>query len=803
MEDRDKTKDQLLSELAALRHRVAELEAAEAQQRQVEQALRESEGRFRKSFDTESVAMAISRRRDGMYLEANPGFLKMTGYEYDEIVGHTSQELDFLSPTQRQKLVADLGERGRLHNQELTFPAKDGKLRTILFSIAPLTISNEDCILATMVDITERKQAEEALSESEAKIRSIFRAAPAGIGLVSDRVLLDVNDRLCEITGYRRDDLIGHSARMLYPTDRDYETVGREKYRQIEEQGTGTVETRFQRKDGRIIDVLLSSTPLDTANLSAGVTFTVLDITDLKQAEEALRESDERFRMTIQRSPIGVGIVDREGRLTDCNAALAEIVGYSREELVRLTFEDFTHPDDLEREWRLINRLWSEETTQYRMEKRYIHRDGHIIWVDVAASLFKDEMGGLAFGFAFVQDITERRRAEQALRRTTERLQIQREIDRAILSAQSAEEIAYAALVCLQDLIPCRRTSVAEIDLAQQRGRDLLFLVEGEPRGRGMSWYPLSGVGQEAMDAIQRGEAHLVPDIAALEAPSHMERLMADLGVRAYVSVPLVVQHTLIGALNMSSERPDFFTPGHIEILEEVADSLAIALQQARLLEQTRRDAETRSLLLREVNHRVLNNLTMIQSILDMERRRPLGDEADFHAALRDVASRIEGMTIVHRLLSSAQWAPVDLADVVEEVIYAVLRGSSVQSKIEVQLDAPRASLLVSSRQAIAVALVVNELTTNSVKYAFGDEAQGRIDVQIEAEGEGRNGRGVCLTFRDDGPGLPDEVLAGERHNVGLWLVAANAEHSLGGEVSLHNDDGAVVSITFERAPFL
>lgn len=801
MDDQEKTRDQLITELAALRRRVAALEAAEAQQETVEEALRESEERLRKSFDTESVGMAISRRRDGMYLEANPGFLKMTGYDYDEIVGHTSQELDFLSPAQRRKLVASLDEHGRLHNQELTFPAKDGTSRTILFSIAPLIINTEDCFLATMVDITERKQAEEALCESEARIRSIFRAAPTGIGLVSDRVLLDVNDRLCEITGYRREDLVGNSARMLYPTDEDYETVGREKYRQIEEQGTGTVETRFQRKDGRIIDVLLSSTPLELTDLSAGVTFTVLDITEFKRAEEALRKSEERFRMTIQRSPIGVGIVDSEGKLTDCNAALAEMVGYTRQELLSLSFEDFTHPDDLDREWELINQLWGGGMPQYRMEKRYIHKGGHTIWVDVAASLFKDETGGLAFGFAFVQDITERQRAERALRRTTERIQIQHQIDRAILAAQSADEIAHAALSRLQDLIPCRRTSIAEIDWTRQQARDLIILDEGELEAKEMSWHPLSGAGQAAIDLIQQGEAHVVRDIAALEAPSHMERLMMDFGVRTYISVPLVVRDTPVGTLNMSSETPDFFTTDHVEILEEVAASLAIALQQARLLEQTQRDAETRSLLLREVNHRVLNNLTMIQSIVNLEERHSLRDETSFRAALNDIASRIEGMTIVHRLLSSAQWMPLGLSKVAEEIIHAVLRGSPVQPQIEVAIDAPTDPLLVNARQAIAVALLVNELTTNSVKYAFDGRSQGRIEVQVAAVDDGEDGRKVRLVFRDDGPGMPEAVLAGERNEVGLWLVEANVTHPLNGEITFHNDGGAVASITFERVP--
>ena len=134
-------------------------------------------------------------------------------------------------------------------------------------------------------DVTEQKRAEEALRESEASLASIFRAAPVGIGLVSDRILLRVNDRICTMTGYSPDELIGKNARILYPADEDFEHVGTVKYAMIREWGTGTVETRWRCKDGTILDILLSSTPVDLSDIRAGVMFTALDITDRKDSK--------------------------------------------------------------------------------------------------------------------------------------------------------------------------------------------------------------------------------------------------------------------------------------------------------------------------------------------------------------------------------------------------------------------------------------------------------------------------------------------------------------------------------------
>ncbi len=205
-----------------------------------------------------------------------------------------------------------------------------------------LLIKNE----ALKKEIKYRKQAEEALRESGATISSIFRAAPTGIGMVCDRVVKQANERLCEMLGYSQKELLGKNARILYPTDEDYEYVGREKYSQISEKGTGTVETPLQCKDGNVIDVLLSSTPIDANDLSIGVTFTALDITERKRSEEALQKSEGRLRQVIDLVPHFIFAKDRKGRYILVNQAVAEAYGTSVEELIGKTDADFNPNKD-------------------------------------------------------------------------------------------------------------------------------------------------------------------------------------------------------------------------------------------------------------------------------------------------------------------------------------------------------------------------------------------------------------------------------------------------------------------------
>jgi PAS domain S-box-containing protein len=248
--------------------------------------------KWQATFDAVQNSVCILDK-DWTIIQANRATARLLNRPLEQIMGHKCYELihGTLEPIEKCP-IRGLGKEDHRATEEI-------QLDNRWFEVAVDPMVNATGELEGFVhiisDINERKKAEEALRKNESTLHSIFKAAPTGIGMVCDRILTQVNERLCEMVGYSDEELINQSARILYPTDADYEYVGNEKYTQISARGTGTVETRWLHKNGEILDVLLSSTPLNLNDWSEGVTFTALDITERKKTERALRASHEMF----------------------------------------------------------------------------------------------------------------------------------------------------------------------------------------------------------------------------------------------------------------------------------------------------------------------------------------------------------------------------------------------------------------------------------------------------------------------------------------------------------------------------
>ena len=295
-----------------------------------EEALRLSEERYRAIFENSLVGIFQSVP-EGRYIRVNPAFARIYGYESPEDAISSVTDIGtqiFVDAEDRKRCLTILSETGRLERFETRTRRKDGNIIwTVINSrIVRDADGRTQFIEGVVEDITEQVEAQEKLKQNEALLKSVLEAAPIGIGVVHNRVFSWVNEGLLSMTGYRLDELSGKGAQILYADDDEYERVGREKYEQIATAGKGVVETRWKAKDGSLIDIILSSSPIDPGDLGAGVVFTAMDISVQVRAEAARKELEGQLRQAQKMEAIGTLA---GGIAHDFNNILFTIVGFT------------------------------------------------------------------------------------------------------------------------------------------------------------------------------------------------------------------------------------------------------------------------------------------------------------------------------------------------------------------------------------------------------------------------------------------------------------------------------------------
>ncbi|HTZ38687.1 MAG TPA: PAS domain S-box protein, partial [Syntrophales bacterium] len=380
-------------------------------QHTIEEALRRSEetGRAILNASTESVLLVD---RLGTMIALNETAAGRLGYRVEELL-HRSV-WDILPP--------EVVEKRRQHLERIFTEGKplhfEDERQGIWFESSLYPVLDEqgevDKVAVFSRDITEKRRAQEALRQSEALLKSTLQASPAGIGLVVSRVFQWSNEQLSVTTGYSRDELVGHSARMLYPDEQEFERVGREKYPEILKGGIGSLETRWVRKDGAVRDIYLSSKAIDPDRLELGVVFTAMDLTERNQAEKnyqsILAEIDEFYYE-----------VDLRGTLTFFNDALCRIFGRSREELLGMNNREYTSPETAAQMYRIFNRVYRTGKTARVADYEIFMKDGSRRVMEISAALMRDEKGHPVGFHGLGRDVTDRKTSEVALVESEER----------------------------------------------------------------------------------------------------------------------------------------------------------------------------------------------------------------------------------------------------------------------------------------------------------------------------------------------------------------------------------------------
>ncbi len=538
-----------------------------------------------------------------------------------------------------------------------------------------------------------------------------------------------------------------------------------------------------------------------------------LELARLAKLAEA---KEVRLQAILDALPLGVFIADEQGRIVEMNDRVYEIWG---QEALRASstkeygayqgwWADTGEPLEAE-DWALARALHRGETSM--AEVIDIERfDGTAGTILNSAAPIADRVGRITGAVAIIQDITTWRAVETALEERTRELEVLNRVSRQLVRTLLMDEVLG---VVLQELCGLFEVSAAAAWLVDgepatggaEGGRGLLYrCVPGGPSGArvpvglqrvpgGEGWLA-QGYGMAGW-VIAHGRSEAISD--APTNPHYAPEVDRHLGVQvqSVAAVPLKAQSKVIGVLEVYDKRVRAFDSQQLALAESIAVAAAMAVERAQLYEQARRDAEMRSVLLREVNHRVKNNLSAILGLISAERRRPGIREDDIcRNVLDDLANRVFSLASAHTMLSAGGWADLMLASLVEQVAVSsldVMEGDGLPEGDGARVEVAPSPVTVTAEQAHHLALLINELVTNTAKYGDG-HGSARIGVEIEQQGDE-----IRLTFRDRGPGYPADVLRGEGRSVGLNLVDAIVRLSLRGRWDLYNDGGAVTEVRF------
>jgi PAS domain S-box-containing protein len=408
--------------------------AVRRERERITEALKQSEQWFR--LLANEVVEGLVLIENGVIFDANESFTRMYGYGLDELVGVSPVEL--VTPETRE-IVSRRISMGSEEPYEVQGLKKDGTAFPIEVRPRRITYEGRKVRVTSVLDLTERKRSEDALRASEAEYRAIFELAGVGNAQSDPETgrLVRVNPKFCEITGYSAEELLGMTfLEITHPDDR---TKDVERFRRmIRGEDDYSVEKRYVRKDGRVAWVSVNATVVrDEGGRPVRTAATIQDITERKRVEEdlrrlrnaerardeeALREAQERFRSAFDNAPIGVAVIDPEGRFLQVNRSLCDILGYPEEFLLATTFQEITHPDDVEASMEQVRRAMRNEVGSYSLEKRYLAAGGRHVWVSLSVSLVRNAEGDPLYFVDQIQDITERKRAERELARRAEEL---------------------------------------------------------------------------------------------------------------------------------------------------------------------------------------------------------------------------------------------------------------------------------------------------------------------------------------------------------------------------------------------
>jgi len=727
------------NEICRLRRPVDEIEAENLKVRQnqepsiqlnAEVALRQSEEKFRLAFQTSPDSINFNRLSDGMYIDINEGFTKLTGYTREDAIGKNSIDLNiWYDPKDRERLVKALKSDGYIENLEARFRRKNGKVGVGLMSARVLRLNQEDVILSITRDITERKQVEDALRESEDRYHQLFDASTDAILVRTGETIIHANSAAIKL--FRANhigDLVGRRyLDFVHPEDRA-ESVERVRRSMSGDWIVPPREHRLIASDGQIICVESAGVPIKyQGEIQHFGMFR--DITDRKRAEEALRESEEQHRQIVESSTDAILVRSGDTIIYANPAAVGLFRASHPGDIVGKSYLDLVHPDDrqesIERIKKGINNRWIAPPREHRI----MALDGQVLHVESTGVPIQYKGETQLFGV--FRDITERKQVDEQLRETERKYrELAESLPQVIFEVDSKGNLVYLnqtgyALFGYTPEDLAKGFNVLEAFIPEDRERiagDIMLNVQGRKLGR------------QEYTALKK-------DGSKFPVGVHANRVMRD--------------HTATGVRGILID----FTP--VKLAEEEKKKLEIQLQQAQKMEAI-------GALAGGIAHDFNNILSAIIGYTELAMLNEGAEHCttELNEALK-AANRAKDL--VKRILAFSRQTdeermPVRASLVAKEAVKFIRATIPATIEIKTRIDDKSGAVLANS---VELHQIIMNLCTNA-QHAIGEQA-GLLEVAVQNTEIGLSqkndlidleiGSYVGISVKDTGNGMSRDVM--------------------------------------------
>ncbi len=728
---------------------VAFLIAQVVERKNAEEALRESEEKFRSVLENSLDAAYRRDLQTDRYDYMSPVIEQITGFSSMEMSAMSVNEaLDHMHPDDRSCVASELTRAlgAGIGTFDYRFRCKDGNYRWLAdyFKVIKDINGCPHFISGVVRDITERKRVEEILTVERSQLLSIFDGIDDLVYVADPYTyeVLYVNKAMKEKFGgeyvggicyrefQRKASPCDFCTNPIILKERD-KPYRWEYYNPSVDRFFMIMDRIIKWPDGRDVRLEIAK-----------------DITDRKRTEEALRESEEKYRELFESSVDGIIVTDLAGNIMKVNPAYEKMLGYSIEELQHLSYQQLTPARWHESEAHVVREQVFKLGYSDEYEKEYIRKDGSIFPISIRVWLSIDKEGQPQGMWGIVRDITERKKIEEAL--------LESEASRKVAEAVKVErQRFYNVLETLPAMI-CLLTHDCHIVFANRSYRKKF----GESGG--LHCYE-SRFGRtqpcefcESYKVFETGQIHnwkvITPDGSIIDT--------YDVPFTDFDGTPMILKMDIDITERKEAE----------EALEKIE-----------------------KIRVKEIHHRIKNNLQVISSLLDLQADKFIDENVI--EAFREGQNRVISMSLIHEeLYKGGENDTLDFSAYLKKLAESLFQTYSLSSKnIRLSMDLEDNAFL-DIDTAVPLGIIVNELISNSLKHAFTKGEEGKIRVNLSRE-EGSN-TSFTLSISDNGVGIPESIDIEVLDSLGLQLVTTLIEQ-LDGELELKRDKGTEFTMRF------